>query len=76
MKEKKKQKLIKAGFEARARARKEKEREKEERDKEERQEEEERDLDLDGWARKRRSEHEVYFFSVWSLRLTMVGAYD
>ncbi|KAF8885250.1 chromatin remodeling complex subunit [Gymnopilus junonius] len=42
LKEKKKQKLLKAGWEARARARKEKEREKEEREREEKKEEEER----------------------------------
>ncbi|KAJ7630374.1 chromatin remodeling complex subunit [Roridomyces roridus] len=59
LKEKKKQKLLKAGFEARARARKEKEREKEERDKEDRKEEEERQGDLGGWVRKMRNEQEV-----------------
>lgn len=58
LREKRKQKLMKAGLEARERARKEKEREKEERDKEERLEEEERGMDLDGWTRKRRTEHE------------------
>ncbi|KAJ7671952.1 hypothetical protein B0H17DRAFT_1244632 [Mycena rosella] len=42
LKEKKKQKLMKAGFEARARARREKEREREERQKEDQKEEEER----------------------------------
>lgn len=59
MKEKKKQKLMKAGFEARARARREKEREREEKEKEERREEEERLEDLDGWGRRKRQEHEV-----------------
>jgi actin-related protein 5 len=59
LKEKKKQKLMKAGFEARARARREKEREREERDKEELKEEEERQGDLGGWVRKMRSEQEV-----------------
>ncbi|KDR68668.1 hypothetical protein GALMADRAFT_230995 [Galerina marginata CBS 339.88] len=59
LKEKKKQKLLKAGFEARARARKEKEREKEEREREEKKEEEERDVDLGGWARKLRQEQEA-----------------
>ncbi|KAJ7356615.1 actin-like protein Arp5p [Mycena albidolilacea] len=58
VKEKKKQKLMKAGFEARARARREKEREREERDKEELKEEEERQGDLGGWVRKMRSEQE------------------
>lgn len=59
MKEKKKQKLIKAGFDARARAKREKEREKAEKEKEEKKEEEERDMDLGGWSRKMRQEQEV-----------------
>jgi actin-related protein 5 len=59
LKEKKKQKLMKAGFEARVRAKKEKEREKEEREAEEKKEEEEREGDLIGWAEKLRKEHEV-----------------
>ncbi|KAF8151988.1 actin-like protein Arp5p [Mycena galopus ATCC 62051] len=58
LKEKKKQKLMKAGFEARARARREKEREREEREKEELKEEGERQGDLGGWVRKMRSEQE------------------
>ncbi|KAJ6573856.1 chromatin remodeling complex subunit [Mycena vulgaris] len=58
LKEKKKQKLMKAGFEARARARREKEREREEREKEDQKEEEERQGDLGGWVRKMRSEQE------------------
>ncbi|EEB88283.1 hypothetical protein MPER_13962, partial [Moniliophthora perniciosa FA553] len=58
LKEKKKQKLLKAGFEARARARKEKEREKEEKEREEKKEEEERDADLGAWSRKMRQEQE------------------
>ncbi|KAJ7582599.1 chromatin remodeling complex subunit [Mycena floridula] len=59
LREKRKQKLMKAGFEARVRARKEKEREKEEREREERQEEEERDMNLTEWSRKKRTEHEA-----------------
>ncbi|KAF8972586.1 chromatin remodeling complex subunit [Flammula alnicola] len=59
LKEKKKQKLMKAGFEARARARKEKEREKEEKEQQEKKEEEERDVDLGGWSRKLRQEQEA-----------------
>ncbi|KAF9007940.1 actin-like protein Arp5p [Cyathus striatus] len=58
LKEKKKQKLLKAGWEARARARKEKEREREEREQQEKKEEEERETDLGGWARKLRQEQE------------------
>ncbi|THG96060.1 hypothetical protein EW026_g5706 [Hermanssonia centrifuga] len=58
LKEKKKQKLMKAGYEARERARKEKEREREEREAEERREVEERDRDLVGWANKLKQEHE------------------
>ncbi|KAJ3510443.1 hypothetical protein NLJ89_g4666 [Agrocybe chaxingu] len=59
LKEKKKQKLLKAGFEARARARREKEREREEKEREEKREEEEREADLGGWSRKLRSEQEA-----------------
>ncbi|CAL1697345.1 unnamed protein product [Somion occarium] len=59
LKEKKKQRLLRAGYEARERARKEKEREREEREAEERKEEEERDRDLAGWATKLRKEHDA-----------------
>ncbi len=59
LKEKKKQKLVKAGYEARARARREKEREREEKEREEKREEEEREADLGGWSRKLRQEQEV-----------------
>ncbi|KAG5220239.1 Nuclear actin-protein involved in chromatin remodeling [Salix suchowensis] len=59
IKEKKKQKLLKAGFEARARARKEKEREREEKVREGRKDEEERLNDPSAWARQKRHEHEV-----------------
>lgn len=59
LKEKRRQKLLKAGFESRARARKEKEREREEKQREEKREEEEREMDLNGWARKLRQEQEV-----------------
>ncbi|KAF8665122.1 hypothetical protein AX16_000589 [Volvariella volvacea WC 439] len=58
LKEKKKQKLMKAGYEARLRARKEKEREREEKEREEKREEEEREEDLAAWAHKTRQEHE------------------
>jgi hypothetical protein len=59
LKEKKKQKLMKAGFDARIRAKREKEREKEEREAEEKREFEERETDLSGWANKMRKEQEV-----------------
>ncbi|KAF8341684.1 chromatin remodeling complex subunit [Amanita rubescens] len=59
LKEKKKQKLLKAGFEARARARREKEKEREEKEREERREEAEREADLQGWAQRTRQEHET-----------------
>ncbi|KAF7310394.1 hypothetical protein HMN09_00581400 [Mycena chlorophos] len=59
LKEKKKQKLLKAGSDARARARKEKEREREERERLAREEEEERQGDLGGWVRKMRAEQEA-----------------
>ncbi|CAK5279817.1 unnamed protein product [Mycena citricolor] len=59
LREKKKQKLMKAGFEARARARKEKERERAEQEEAERREEQEREQDLGGWIRKMRQEQEA-----------------
>ncbi|KAG2023710.1 chromatin remodeling complex subunit [Coprinopsis cinerea AmutBmut pab1-1] len=59
LKEKRKQKLMKAGWEARMRARKEKEREREEKAREEQREEEERQADLDGWARNLRQQQEA-----------------
>ncbi|KAL4069236.1 hypothetical protein J3A83DRAFT_4095857 [Scleroderma citrinum] len=59
LKEKKKQKLLKAGFEARARARREKEKEKEEREAEERREEEERENNFEGWAGRLRRDQEA-----------------
>ncbi|KAI0770954.1 actin-like protein Arp5p [Trametes elegans] len=59
LKEKRKQKLMKAGHEARERAKREKEREREEREAEEKREEEERDRDLTGWAAKLRREQEA-----------------
>jgi hypothetical protein len=59
LKEKRRQKLMKAGIEARARAKREKEREREEREIEERKDQEEREADLSGWVSKRRKEQEV-----------------
>ncbi|GLB36675.1 putative actin family protein [Lyophyllum shimeji] len=59
LKEKKKQKLMKAGFEARARARREKEQERAEKELEEKREEEEREMDLTGWSRRMRQEQEA-----------------
>ncbi|KAH8101557.1 actin-like protein Arp5p [Cristinia sonorae] len=64
LKEKKKQRLMKAGFDARERARKEKEREREEREAEERRDEDERERDLEGWALKRRKEHEAIMVKI------------
>lgn len=63
LKEKRRQKLMKAGFEARMRARREKEREKAQREDEARRENEERDRDLQGWAARVRTEHEVRFIT-------------
>ena len=57
LKEKKKQKLIKAGFEARARARREKEKAQEERAAEERKEDEERAANPSAWVARVRGEH-------------------
>jgi hypothetical protein len=59
LKEKRRQKLMKAGYEARLRAKQEKEREIELRVAQEKQEEDERTADLEGWARKLRQEQEV-----------------
>ncbi|KAL0570121.1 Actin-related protein 5, partial [Marasmius crinis-equi] len=59
LKEKKKQKLLRAGFEARARARKEKERERAERELSEAREKEEREADPGAWGRKMRGEQEA-----------------
>ncbi|KIY64588.1 chromatin remodeling complex subunit [Cylindrobasidium torrendii FP15055 ss-10] len=59
LKEKKKQRLLRAGYEARVRARREKEREREERVAEEKQEELERESDLGSWSQKLRQEQEA-----------------
>jgi actin-related protein 5 len=67
LKEKKKQKLLKAGFEARTRARREKVREKEEKDREEKKEEEEREFDLVGWSTKLKEEQEVRLFVFYNI---------
>lgn len=62
LKEKKKQRLMKAGYEARIRAKREKERDREEKDAEDKKEEEERERDLGEWAGKMRAEQEVGVF--------------
>lgn len=59
IREKRKQRLMKAGWEARVKIREEKQREKERVAEEQRKEEEERLTDPDGWARKLRLQHEV-----------------
>lgn len=59
IKEKKKQRLMKAGWEARVKIRAEKAREKERMMEEERQEEKERMADPDAWAKRLRLEQEV-----------------
>ena len=59
LKEKKKQKLMKAGYEARIRAKRDKERDKEEKEAEEKKEKEERQRDLGEWAMKVRNEQET-----------------
>lgn len=70
LKEKKKQKLMKAGYEARIRARKEKEREREEKEREEKREEEERENDLVAWSKRLRSEQEARCYLVPYCSLT------
>jgi len=62
IKEKKKQKLLKAGWEARARARREKEKEREEKEAEEKRDEEERENNFEEWAGRLRKEQEVCHF--------------
>ena len=59
IKEKRRQRLMKAGWEARVRAREEKRKEKDRLDEVKRQEEEFRDTDPVGWSAKMRSEQEV-----------------
>ncbi|KAF8605000.1 actin-like protein Arp5p [Ceratobasidium sp. AG-I] len=59
LKEKRRQKLLKAGYDARVRARKEKEAAKKEKEEEERRELEERTTDPTGWAAKLREDHEL-----------------
>ena len=59
IKEKKKQKLLKAGWEARARARREKEKEREEKEAEEKRDEDERENNFGEWANRLRREQEV-----------------
>ncbi|KAG8741536.1 Nuclear actin-protein involved in chromatin remodeling [Ceratobasidium sp. 414] len=59
LKEKRRQKLLKAGYEARIRARKEKEAARKEKEEEERRELQERTLDPAGWAAKLREDHEL-----------------
>jgi len=59
LKEKRRQKLLRAGFEARQKARREKERERAEREVEARREYEERERDLGGWTSKLRADHGV-----------------
>ncbi|KAL0945578.1 hypothetical protein HGRIS_014738 [Hohenbuehelia grisea] len=59
LKEKRKQKLMKAGFEARVRAKREKEKEREEKEREERRDDEDREADFADWSKKKRDEHEL-----------------
>lgn len=59
VKEKRRQKLLKAGFEARQKTRREKEREKNEREEQVKREHEERERDLQAWTGRVRAEHEV-----------------
>ena len=59
IKEKRKQRLMKAGWEAPVKIREQKQREKERVEEEKRKEEEERMTDPEGWAKKLRLQHEV-----------------
>lgn len=77
LKEKKKQRLMKAGYEARIRAKREKERDREEKEAEDRKEEEEREQDLGEWSGRLRREQEVchpfIFHSWWTLSDIVAG---
>ncbi|KAH8831141.1 chromatin remodeling complex subunit [Flagelloscypha sp. PMI_526] len=64
LKEKRKQKLMKAGWEARVKARKEKEREREEQMAKDKEEEDERLHDLSGWSNRLRGEQEALMFKI------------
>ncbi|WVQ93832.1 hypothetical protein IAU59_000910 [Kwoniella sp. CBS 9459] len=64
IKEKRRQRLMKAGWEARVRAREEKRREKERMEEERRKEEEERETNLVGWSAKLKEEHEAIITSI------------
>ncbi|EIW86258.1 chromatin remodeling complex subunit [Coniophora puteana RWD-64-598 SS2] len=59
LKEKKKQRLLKAGYDARLKARREKEKEREEKEAEERREEDERENNFGEWSRRLRAEQEA-----------------
>jgi actin-related protein 5 len=59
LKEKRRQRLLKAGYEARLKARKEKEAARREKEEEERRDLEERTNDPVGWASKLKEDHEV-----------------
>jgi actin-related protein 5 len=63
LKEKRRQRLMKAGWEARVKVREEKKKERERQDELRRQEEEERTTDLSGWSARLREEQEVRFAS-------------
>lgn len=60
IKEKRRQKLMRAGFEARQRAQRERERERAQREGEAQREQQEREKDLDAWISRIRQEHQVY----------------
>jgi len=59
IKEKKKQRLLKAGYDARMRARKEKEEERKAKEEDEKREKEERENDPKAWSEKLRKEHDA-----------------
>ncbi|KIJ45076.1 hypothetical protein M422DRAFT_251274 [Sphaerobolus stellatus SS14] len=59
LKEKRRQKLLKAGWEARQKIRREKERERAEKEDQARRELEERERDFDGWTSRLKGEHEA-----------------
>jgi alpha-galactosidase/6-phospho-beta-glucosidase family protein len=71
LKEKKKQRLLKAGYEARVRTRREKEREREEKEREIKKEEEERENDFEAWSNRLRAEQEVCLITKLFPLLTM-----
>jgi actin-related protein 5 len=72
IKEKRKQRLMKAGYDARMRTREQKARDAEERAADIKREEEERDRDLTGWSSKLKRDHDVGVCKNWILGFLLI----